>query len=112
MEFNIPSMSCGHCAGAVTKAVRAIDPQAEVTVDLTTKKVTVQTSGDRKAAHPNSHASAFWIRPKRCSLKVVMKERRSAILPNLLVSGSRWSDIILAPRKRCSILSSVAVQGS
>ena len=49
MEFNIPSMSCGHCVGAVTKAVKAVDPKAEVTVDLTTKKVTVQTSGERQA---------------------------------------------------------------
>ena len=49
MEFKIPSMSCGHCVGAVTKAVKAVDPQAEVTVDLATKKVTVQTSGERQA---------------------------------------------------------------
>ena len=49
MEFKIPAMSCGHCVGAVTQAVKAVDPKAEVTVDLATKQVTVQTSGERQA---------------------------------------------------------------
>lgn len=44
MEFNIPTMSCGHCVRAVTEAVRQADPQAQVSVDLTSKKVTVETT--------------------------------------------------------------------
>jgi copper chaperone len=49
MEFNIPAMSCGHCAGAITQAVKALDPAAQVNVDLASKKVVVQTAQDRQA---------------------------------------------------------------
>ncbi|WP_309678069.1 heavy-metal-associated domain-containing protein [Polaromonas sp.] len=49
MEFNIPAISCGHCVRAVTEAVTQADPQAQVSVDLTSKKVTVQTTRERDA---------------------------------------------------------------
>ena len=49
MEFNIPAMSCGHCAGAITHAVKSLDPAARVNVDLAAKKVVVQSSQDRQA---------------------------------------------------------------
>jgi copper chaperone len=49
MEFNIPAMSCGHCVGAVTQAVKSVDPTAQVNVDLASKKVVVQSSQDRQA---------------------------------------------------------------
>ena len=47
LEFDIRSMSCGHCVGAVTQAVREIDPDAHVDVDLPTHKVRVQTDQPR-----------------------------------------------------------------
>lgn len=34
MKFDVGGMTCGHCAGAVRDAIRAIDPQAVVDVDL------------------------------------------------------------------------------
>lgn len=40
-EFNVPDMSCGHCVGAITKAVQALDPQAQVRADLEAKRVSV-----------------------------------------------------------------------
>ncbi|WP_431099216.1 heavy-metal-associated domain-containing protein [Polaromonas aquatica] len=49
MEFNIPAMSCGHCVGAVTQAVKSLDPAAQVSVDLPGKKVVVQSSQERRA---------------------------------------------------------------
>jgi copper chaperone len=49
MEFNVPAMSCGHCVGAVTQAVKSLDPAAQVSVDLPSKKVVVQSSQDRQA---------------------------------------------------------------
>jgi len=49
MEFTIPAMSCGHCANAITQAVKALDPAAQVNVDLASKKVVVQTPQDRQA---------------------------------------------------------------
>ena len=49
MEFNIPSMSCGHCVKAVTQAVQSLDAEAKVSVDLASKKVLVETSQDQPA---------------------------------------------------------------
>ena len=42
--FNVEGMSCGHCAKAITEAVRAKDPKADVRVDLGAKTVQVQSS--------------------------------------------------------------------
>jgi copper chaperone len=44
--FQVQGMSCGHCVGAVTNAVKSVDPQAEVKVDLATGKVEVQSQQD------------------------------------------------------------------
>ena len=49
MEFNIPAMSCGHCVRAITEAVKVADPAGQVTVDLATKHVTVQSTQTRDA---------------------------------------------------------------
>lgn len=43
MKFNLPDMTCGHCVATVTKAVKALDPAAEVKADLGGKTVTVET---------------------------------------------------------------------
>ena len=47
IEFDIASLSCGHCVRAVTEAVHEVDPAARVDVDLARKHVTVQTQADR-----------------------------------------------------------------
>lgn len=47
-EFDVPSMSCGHCASAITQTLKGLDPGAEVSVDLDHKKVTVRTTQDRQ----------------------------------------------------------------
>jgi copper chaperone len=47
--FQVQGMSCGHCVNAVTQAVRSVDPQAEVKVDLPTGKVDVQSGQDHAA---------------------------------------------------------------
>jgi copper chaperone len=46
IQFNIPQMSCGHCARAVTEAVQEIDANAKVDVDLVSKKVQVESTAD------------------------------------------------------------------
>jgi len=43
MKFNVPDMTCGHCVATVTKAVKALDPAAEVRTDLAGKLVTVES---------------------------------------------------------------------
>jgi copper chaperone len=47
--FQVQGMSCGHCVGAVTQAVRTVDPEAQVKVDLASGKVEVQSGQDRAA---------------------------------------------------------------
>ena len=47
--FDVEGMSCNHCAKAVTQAVQRLDPQAQVLVDLSGKKVTIESSQSRDA---------------------------------------------------------------
>jgi len=49
LDLQIPNMTCGHCARAVTEAVKAADPEAQVVVDLPTHKVQVETRATREA---------------------------------------------------------------
>lgn len=39
--FSVTGMTCGHCERAVTQAVKQIDPQAEISIDLATGRVEV-----------------------------------------------------------------------
>lgn len=48
LDFQIPDMTCGHCVKAVTDAVKAADPAAEVQIDLPTHRVQVQTGAPRE----------------------------------------------------------------
>ena len=43
-QLQVENMSCGHCVGAVTKAVQAIDSTAKVDVDLATKTVKIDSA--------------------------------------------------------------------
>ena len=44
IDFEVSDMSCGHCVAAITRALKAVDPQAEVDVDLSRHRVRVQGS--------------------------------------------------------------------
>jgi copper chaperone len=49
-SFELPDMTCGHCVKAVTQAVQAVDPAAEVAFDLPAHRLdVVQTSASREA---------------------------------------------------------------
>lgn len=41
IAFNVQDMSCGHCVQAITEAVRAADPQAQVRIDLPARRVEI-----------------------------------------------------------------------
>lgn len=49
MKFHSPDMTCGHCASVITKAVKSVDPAAEVKVDLPTRTVSVESSATTAA---------------------------------------------------------------
>jgi copper chaperone len=44
LKLRVPDMSCGHCARTIEKAVKSIDPKAQVKVDLGQKTVIVETT--------------------------------------------------------------------
>jgi copper chaperone len=46
--FQVQGMTCGHCVKAVTQALKSVDPQAEVKVDLPTGKVEVTSDRDHE----------------------------------------------------------------
>lgn len=47
-KFNVAGMSCGHCSSAVQNAVHAVDPEAQVTVDLASGQVDVLSPQPRE----------------------------------------------------------------
>jgi copper chaperone len=49
LRLNVDGMSCGHCVGAVTRAVQALDAKAEVRVDLAARIVEAHTDAGRDA---------------------------------------------------------------
>jgi copper chaperone len=48
-QFQVTGMSCGHCVSAVQDAVKALDPQAEVEVQLDTGRVSIHSDKPREA---------------------------------------------------------------
>jgi len=45
-EFLVEGMSCSHCVNVVTSAIHALDPAAEVMVNLGTKRVRIHSDID------------------------------------------------------------------
>lgn len=43
-HLKVSGMSCGHCVSTIEKAVKGLDPAAEVSADLATGKVTVTST--------------------------------------------------------------------
>lgn len=44
IEFHVGDMTCGHCASAITRAVKDVDPGARVEVDLREKRVRIEAA--------------------------------------------------------------------
>lgn len=42
--FTVDGMSCQHCVRAITQAIQASDAQAQVQIDLTTRRVVVSST--------------------------------------------------------------------
>ena len=49
IELRVEGMTCGHCVSAVTRAVKTVDPEADVQVDLGTGKVRVDGRSSAEA---------------------------------------------------------------
>jgi copper chaperone len=52
VKFQIEDMTCGHCAGKITKAIKFVEADAEVVIDLQNHVVTVEgaDAGEVEAA--------------------------------------------------------------
>lgn len=46
IELKVPNISCGHCVSTVTQAIKQVDPNAKVEVDLASKSVKVESPRD------------------------------------------------------------------
>ena len=49
IELKVPNMACGACGKTITKAVREIDPQAEVQTDPKTKQLIVDSNASESS---------------------------------------------------------------
>lgn len=49
INLKVSDMTCGHCASTVEKAVKSVDPQARVTIDLAASIVSVEGASDESA---------------------------------------------------------------
>jgi copper chaperone len=47
-RFEVQGMTCGHCARAVTEAVKRVDASAQVEVDLSGGRVDVRSEAGRE----------------------------------------------------------------
>lgn len=44
MQLKIEKMTCGGCAGSVTKAIQSVDPTARIETNPVTRSVTLETT--------------------------------------------------------------------
>lgn len=61
LRLKVEGMSCGHCVQAVTRAVKAVDPNAQVRVDLGTKAVEAETRADPSEVSRAIEAAGFTV---------------------------------------------------
>lgn len=59
ITLSIPSISCGHCARAITAAVHALDPHATVTVDVPTRSAAIDSSASDAALRARLAAEGY-----------------------------------------------------
>lgn len=50
IAFEVQDMTCGHCVRTITQAVQALDPQAQVQIDLATHRVAIEAARADAAA--------------------------------------------------------------
>ncbi len=46
MQFDVPEVHCQACVDSITQAVRRVDPEAKVSVDLESKRVVIGGGGE------------------------------------------------------------------
>lgn len=46
IQFHVRDMTCGHCVSVITKAAKAVDPQAKVEIDLKAQLVRIEADAE------------------------------------------------------------------
>lgn len=64
MRLAVDGMTCGHCVRAITRAVQALDPAAQVAVDLDARSVDVQTALQAEQVIAAIVAAGYPVTPK------------------------------------------------
>lgn len=49
IEFSISDMTCGHCAGVITKAAKSVEAGAAIEIDLNAKRVRIEGHAEPQA---------------------------------------------------------------
>jgi copper chaperone len=61
LDLKIPDLACSACVETVTKAVKAIDADAEIVADTKTKAVSIVTSADDTAIKDAITAAGYTV---------------------------------------------------
>jgi copper chaperone len=59
LKLNVPDMTCGHCAGMVTKAVKSVDAGATISVDLPSQTVSIDSAADASSIKGALEAAGY-----------------------------------------------------
>lgn len=65
LEFQVSGMTCGHCERAVARAVRSVDPAAEVAVDHASGRVSINSGADVAALTQAIEAEGYTVEASR-----------------------------------------------
>lgn len=65
LDFRVGGMTCGHCAAAVARTVRSVDPAAEVTVDLASGRVSIDSGADAAALKQAIETEGYTVEARR-----------------------------------------------
>ncbi len=49
LKLNVPSIVCSGCGDTITKAIRTVEPEANINVDLAAKTVTVEAKASEES---------------------------------------------------------------
>lgn len=63
MQFHIENMVCGGCVRGVTRAIQAIDPNAEIQADPPSRSLKVETTASHEEITSALEAAGFPVQP-------------------------------------------------